>query len=77
MTKRTDGRANGEDKVFVAVMNTEHFEFHAVGRTRGEAEEAIARKFNELATEHMTRKELDDWYGISTDELGMGDCVRI
>lgn len=77
MAKMDEGRGNGETKVFVAVMSTEHFDFHAVGRTRAEAEKAITDKFNELATERMTSKELKDWYGICVDELPMGGCVRI
>lgn len=63
--------------VYVAVMNTESFEFHAVGRTAAEAENAIVRKFNELAPKHMTRAELDDWYGLTSEPLGMGEASRL
>lgn len=64
------------DAIFVSVMNTEHFEFYATGHTAGEAEQAIARKFNELAPEHKTVAWLRNWYGINTMELTCGQAVR-
>ena len=66
-----------QEKVFVATMESESFTFTAVGRTEAQARRAIARKFHELATEHMTLKELDEWYGIEIHELAFGECDRL
>ena len=69
-------KATKEEKVFVAVMNTESFVFQAVGRTAAEAEGAIVRKFNELAPKRMSRGELREWYGLEAVEMAFGEATR-
>lgn len=69
-------KAKSETTIFVAVMSTESFEFRAIGRTAAEAENAIARKFNELAPEHMSRNALKEWYGLEAIEMEFGKAVR-
>ena len=65
------------DGAFVAVMETEHFSFHALGRTEDEAKRAVAEKFHELATERMTIRQLEEHYGLYAVRLGFGEAVRI
>lgn len=68
------GEQNG---VWVAQMSTESFVFDAVGRTKEEAERAVAMKFHELATQRMTLEELRDWYGLSAEWMEFGKARRL
>lgn len=74
MARQTGKEKQGE--AFIATMTTESFEFYALGRTESEAKRAVAKKFHELALEHMTIAQLDDYYGIQVIRLGFGEAAR-
>jgi hypothetical protein len=64
--------------VWVARMETEHYEWTAVGKTEEEARNAIAKEWNEgrgsnYRTE-MTKDELEECYGIYCDFIKFGEC---
>lgn len=71
------GEQSGMSGAWLANMSTESFEFQAVGRTKEEAERAVARKFHELATQRMTIRELRDWYGLSAEWMEFGKARRL
>lgn len=65
-----------EEGAWVATMSTESFTFTAVGRSKAEAERAVAAKFHELATEHMSIPQLKEWYGLNARFLAFGAADR-
>lgn len=64
--------------VWVAVMETEHYTWTAVGKTKEEAMEAIANEWQNGPgheyREQMTLAELDNYYGISYNYYEIGKC---
>ena len=64
--------------VWIARMETEHYEWTAVGKTKEEAINAIADEWqNGVGHEYrepMTGKELDNYYGISYNYYEFGKC---
>ena len=63
--------------MFVATMDTEHFEFIATGETEEKAKKALVKKFNELAPKRMTVKGLEEWYGINVNDIPLNGCIRL
>ena len=64
--------------VWVARMETEHYEWTAVGKTKEEAINAIVNEWQN-GTGHerrdtMTREELEEYYGINYDYYEFGKC---
>lgn len=65
-------KSNG---VWVATMDSENYEWKAVGRTEDEAIDAIATEWNKNARRYkMTREELEDYYGIECEFMKYGKC---
>ena len=61
--------------VWIATMDSEHYEWKAVGRTREEAINAIATEWNKNTRRvTMTRRELEDYYGIDCEFIKYGEC---
>ena len=64
--------------VWVAIMDTEHFNWIAVGRTEEEAVLAIVNEWSHgIGCEHRTqliREELEEYYGIRRDFIQFGEC---
>lgn len=56
-----------KDIVWVAEMFTEHFQFTGVGKTKDEAEEALAKRWNQ----HAKNRNLARW------NQGMGDSPTV
>lgn len=66
-----------KQKRFIAIMNSESFEWIALGDTEAEAKEAIRKAWNKrdaYKRERLTLEELEDWYGIGIYELSAGQC---
>lgn len=59
--------------VYISQMESESFSWIAVGETPDKAERAIVKLWNSAPTrrDHMTRKQLQEYYGIWTYEMGM------
>ena len=61
--------------VWIATMDSESFEWKAVGRTRAEAINAIVTEWNKDSRRvTMTRRELEDYYGINCEFIEYGKC---
>lgn len=64
--------------VWVARMETEHYEWIAVGKTRFEAINAIVTEWNEgRGSSHrdaMSKDELEEYYGIGCNYYEFGKC---
>ena len=64
--------------VYVATMYSENYEWTAVGRTMDEAIDAIVKEWQEGVgwerRDKMTKKELDDYYGIGCEFFEFGKC---
>ncbi len=62
--------------VWVATMDSEKYEWKAVGATEDEAIDAIVTEWNKdkFHRTEMTREELDDYYGISCEFMEYGKC---
>lgn len=61
--------------VWIATMDSECYEWKAVGRTKDEAIDAIAKEWNSSPRrDPMTREELEDYYGIDCEFLEYGKC---
>lgn len=61
--------------VWIATMDSEKYEWKAVGRTEDEAINAIAIEWNKSPRrDPMTREELEDYYGIDCEFIKYGDC---
>lgn len=64
--------------VWVARMESENYEWVAVGTTEDEARNAIAIEWNKgrgsVRRDTMNRDELEEYYGISCDFLKFGEC---
>lgn len=64
--------------VWIAKMETEHYEWTAVGKTKEEAINAIVSEWQDGAgSEHrmtMTRKVLEECYGIDCNYYEFGKC---
>ena len=64
--------------VYVAKMESEHYEWTAVGLTEDEAVNAIVKEWNEgvgsSRRDPMTLDELRDYYGISCNFMELGKC---
>jgi hypothetical protein len=62
--------------VWLATMDSERYEWKAVGRTKEEAINAIVTEWNKdtFYRTPMTRKELEDYYGINYEFLEYGKC---
>lgn len=60
---------------WVATMDSESFEWKAVGRTEDEAINAIVTEWNKSERRtKMTREELEDYYGINCEFIQYGKC---
>ena len=62
--------------VYVAMANTENYQFVGIGTTEKQAKRAILKKFNEWAYDRMTLEEFEDYYGIYVDAMNSGDANR-
>jgi hypothetical protein len=61
--------------VWVATMDSESYEWKAVGLTEDEAIDAIAKEWNKSPRrDSMTREELEDFYGIECEFMEYGKC---
>ena len=64
--------------VWVATMESEHYEWTAVGKTGEEAINAIVNEWQNGAgherRDEMTREELEDYYGINCIYYKFGKC---
>ena len=61
--------------VWVATMDSERYEWKSVGRTRDEAINAIVTEWNKSPRrDAMTRKELEEYYGINCEFIEYGKC---
>ena len=64
--------------VWVAKMDSENYEWIAVGKTKDEAIDAIVDEWqNGLGHERrdtMTREKLEDYYGIGCNYYEFGTC---
>lgn len=61
--------------VWVATMDSEHYEWRAAGRTEDEAINAIVKEWNKGANRtKMTREELEDYYCIWCEFIKYGEC---
>lgn len=62
--------------VWVASMDSENYEWKAVGVTQDEAIDAIVIEWNKdkLHRTPMTREELEDYYGINCEFMEYGKC---
>lgn len=64
--------------VWIATMETEHYEWTAVGKTKEEAINAIVNEWQygrgHERREMMTREELEDYYGIGYNYYEFGKC---
>ena len=65
--------------VWVATMESEHYAWKAVGLTKEEARDAIAKEWNEGTgnerRDSMTLQELEEYYGIRCEFIGLGKCI--
>lgn len=62
--------------VYVAMANTENFQFVGIGTTEEQAKDAVLKKFNEFAYERMTLEDFDDYYGFFVDAMRPGEASR-
>ena len=64
--------------VWIAIMESEHYTWTAIGLTADEAKGSIAKEWNEgrgnERREEMTLEELDNYYGISYEFIEFGKC---
>lgn len=64
--------------VWIATMESENYTWTAVGKTKAEAINAIVTEWNEgigsSRRETMTKKQLEDYYGIGCDFMKFGKC---
>lgn len=62
--------------VWVATMDSEKYEWKAVGTTQDEAINSIVIEWNkdQFHRTPMTREELEDYYGISCEFMQYGIC---
>lgn len=61
--------------VWVATMNSESYDWMAVGQTEDEAVDAIVKEWNKSANRvKMTREELEDYYCIWREFVKIGEC---
>lgn len=62
--------------VYVAMANTENYQFVGIGTTEKQAKRAILKKFNEWAYDRMTLEEFEDYYGIFVEAMNPGEAHR-
>lgn len=66
------------DGVWVASMESENYIWTAVGKTKSEAINSIVTEWNEgigsSRRETMSKKKLEEYYGISCDFMRFGEC---
>ena len=61
--------------VWIATMDSERYEWKAVGRTKEEAINALVTEWNKSERRtKMTREELEDYYGIECEFMKYGKC---
>ena len=64
--------------VWVAIMETEHYTWRAVGKTEEEAVQAIVNEWQNGSgwayRIHLTREELEGYYGINRWFIKFGQC---
>lgn len=64
--------------VWVAKMDSEHYEWIAVGKTKDKAIDAVVKEWQSgIGHQHrdtMTREELEDYYGIGCSYYELGEC---
>lgn len=64
--------------VWVAIMDSEHYTWKAIGLTEDEARDTIAKEWSEgkgnERRDAMTREELEEFYGINTWFIEFGQC---
>ena len=72
------GLVTNMNGVWVATMESESYEWTAVGRTMDEAVNSIVKEWQEgVGWERrvqMTKEELQDYYGINCEFLEFGKC---
>lgn len=70
------------DKIWVAIMDSENYTWVACGETRQKALKAIQQKWNSdvgksySPLEKITLREMEEEYGVSVYELGIGECIQ-
>jgi hypothetical protein len=67
--------------MYVAEMETEHYSFIALGKTRAEAMRALAGGWDKHAAQYgdavaMSAERALDYYGANTFRLSVGGCAR-
>ena len=60
--------------MYVAIMQSETYEWVAFGKTELKAKRAIEKEWNSSTREPMTLAELDEYYGIYATEVVDGKC---
>jgi hypothetical protein len=64
--------------VWIATMDSEHYEWTAVGKTKDEAVDAIVKEWQEgkghERRDEMTKEELHEYYGINCQFIEFGKC---
>ena len=73
------GLVTNMNGVWVAIMETEHYEWMAVGKTKDEAVDTIVKEWQEgrgcERRDEMTKEELQEYYGIRCRFLEFGKCL--
>ena len=60
--------------MYVALMDSENYQWVGFGSTKTKAVESIVTKWNNGMREPMGHKELDDYYGITIIKAKDGEC---
>lgn len=61
--------------MYIAIMNSENYEWIGFGKTELKAKNAIGKEWNSGTREAMTVRELDEYYGIYVVEYADGKCI--
>lgn len=65
--------------IWVALMESENYTWKAIGLTKSEAKDTIAKEWNEgkgyERRDAMTLKELEEYYGINCEFVKFGQCI--
>lgn len=64
--------------VWIAIMESEHYTWTAIGLNKDEAIETIVKEWNEGSgseyREKTTLEDLNDYYGINCEFIEFGKC---
>lgn len=73
------GLVTNMNGVWVAIMETEHYSWKAIGLNKDEAKDTIVKEWNEgrgnERRDQMTREELEEYYGINCKFIEFGKCI--